>query len=203
MGLNISGGVTFSGGITLSAPASSSQLREAPDDISVGSSSTTSYLEDVRDYYDDLAFRPDFYEDDYEPADDVGGITDIFYLSGPKRYYAIMFHGGGNHTYKGTTSNYSIQAILARDGWGSNTGVNLSSNSLSYMPSSGPIWSSALAYPTNAQPYNDPDIENPDAPIEGWTCVFLESAHRYNNANILNFTKYPHGASTSFRYRRG
>ncbi len=199
MGLNISGGVTMSGGITLTPPANSLQLREPPE-VS-GSDSATSYLTAVRNYYDSLSSKPDFYLSDYDPNPE-GGITDIFYLSGPKRYYAIMFYGGENYTYGGTTTDYNPTAISIRDGWGDIVGVDLSSgNPLSYMPSTGAIWSSGLAYPTNAQVINMPDINSPNAPVEGYSCVFLESRHRYSNANIINFTKI--GGNTRYKYRRG
>ena len=190
----------MSGGITFTSPADSTQLREAPP-VS-GSDSATSYLTAVRNYYDGLSSKPAFYLSNYG-ASPTGGITDIFYLSGPKRYYAIMFYGGTNYTYGGTTTDYDPTTVLIRDGWGDITGVNLSSSIISSMPASGSIWTSALAYPTNAQVIDMPNINEPNAPVEGYSCVFLESRYRYSNANILNFTKSPTGASTGYKYTRG
>jgi hypothetical protein len=205
MGLTMSGGITMSGGMTFTGVPVSTL------NINVGSiSNTQSYVTNIRNYYDTLTSqgsRPDFYTSKYKKVRPDGGITDIFYHSGIKRFYGVLFFGTASYTWNGTTSDYSIGSILERDGWGDNSGIQLSSTLKSEtVSSSTTFWSGQLGYAgSGAQVIDMPGkssaaqdlLNDPNAPVEGTRCVFLESRFRFSSASYISFNETTYDAYTA------
>lgn len=203
MGITISGGATMSGGMTFRGVTVSTL------NFDVGSiSNTQSYVTNIRNHYDTLTSggsRPDFYTSKYKKVRPDGGITDIFYHSGIKRFYGVLFYGIDSYTWNGTTSNYSIGSILARDGWGDNSDIQLSSTLKNQIVTS-TFWSQHIAYAgSGAQVISMPGdsagaqglLNNPNAPVEGYKCVFLESRFRFSSTSYISFNETPYTPYTA------
>ena len=191
MGITISDGVTMSGGVTFSSP----QVQTF--NIGVSSPNTsTSYVYDVRNYFQNLATSPEWFDSEYSLVCPVGGISVLYHEPNIDRIYGVLWVGPEN--WDSTGEDFLAADILVRDGWGSggsafaaspNAGVqNTNGNSDG---SSRPFWANSYA------PVNDADSvdhsEGSDSPsypfngspnftpVHGYLPVIVESRNLYSS----------------------
>lgn len=184
MGLTISGGVTMSGGMTFSS-------QEAPLPLNIGvssPSSATSYVFEVRNYFQNLSTSPDWFDSEYSLVCPVGGISVLYHETNIDRIYGVLWAGGENWVSSG--EDFTVSDILVRDGWGSGGSAFASSNpgvrNNAGTASSRPFWANSYAPVSDADQVDHSQggfNGSPNfTPVHGYRPVIVESRNLYSIA---------------------
>lgn len=173
----MSGGMTFSG--------------VQVESINIGVSSpvsTTSYVFQVRNYFENQPTSPPWFDSEYSLVCPVGGISVLYHEPNIGRIYGVLWAGPANWVSSG--EDFLVGDILVRDGWGSSgSAFDGGVRSNAGDGSSRPFWANSYAPVSDADQvnhrfnsdYSYNGIPN-YTPVHGYRPVIVESRNRYSNA---------------------